>query len=311
MRIGVLANEGSWYWRDIVRAADERGLECRRLEFERLVAAVSNATPGLNVTCEDCDLLELDALIVRTMPPGSLEQVVFRMDVLGVVESRGTLVHNPPKALECAVDKFLTTARLQRLGVPVPRTVVCESADDALAQFDRLGGDVVVKPLFGSEGRGILRVSDPDLAFRTFRTLQRTSAVLYLQQYVDHGGVDTRVLVYGDSVLGGMRRRAADGFRTNVARLGHAEPYSPSDDECAMAVRAARITGAVFAGVDLIADRAGRIAVLEVNAVPGWRAFARVTGLDVAGTLLERIQASLANPRPRDVTDESTRQVTP
>ena len=69
------------------------------------------------------------------------------------------------------------TARLQQAGLPVPPTAVCETAEAALAAFDQLGGDVVVKPLFGSEGRGIVRVSDPDLAVRVFRTLERLQAL--------------------------------------------------------------------------------------------------------------------------------------
>lgn len=309
MQVGVLANAESWYWRDLERAGQLCGVSCHRLNFERLVAAIANTASPTAVSCEHVPVLELDALIVRTMPPGSLEQVVYRMDVLGLLEARGLCVQNSPKALECAVDKFLTTARLQQCGLPVPETVVCESAEDALEHFDRLGGDVVVKPLFGSEGRGILRVSDPDLAFRTFRTLERTDAVLYLQQYLDHGGVDTRVLVYGNTVLGAMRRRAADGFRTNVARLGHAEPHSPSDEESALALRAAHITGATFAGVDLIDDGGGQTRLLEVNAVPGWRAFARVTGLDVARILLEQIAGGRTAQSPGTRTDEPQNEV--
>ena len=127
----------------------------------------------------ESDLAEFDVILVRTMPPGSLEQVVYRMDVLARLQEAGTPVVNSPKALECAVDKYLTTARLQAAGLPVPQTIVCEHEDDAMAAFEKLGEDVVVKPLFGAEGRGIVRVTDPDLAHRTFRTLMRLSAVLY------------------------------------------------------------------------------------------------------------------------------------
>src|SRR5207249_6795759 len=137
-------------------------------------------------TLNPLDLTEFNAVIIRTMPPGSLEQVVYRMDVLARLEGAGVVVLNSAKSVECAVDKYLTTARLEAAGLPVPATVVCENSEDALAAFERLGSDVVVKPIFGSEGRGILRVSDPDLALRTFRTLERLQAVLYLQQFVDH-----------------------------------------------------------------------------------------------------------------------------
>src|SRR5437588_388762 len=80
--------------------------------------------------------------------------------------------------------------------------------DAALEAFAALGGDVVVKPLFGSEGRGMVRVADPDTAWRVFRTLERTQAVLYLQRFVRHPGWDLRAFVVGDKVLAAMRRHA-------------------------------------------------------------------------------------------------------
>ena len=96
------------------------------------------------------------------MPPGSLEQVVFRMDVLNRLQARGVTVLNSPRALEMCVDKYLASACLETAGLPVPPTIVCQDAETALEAFEQLGGDVVVKPLFGSEGRGMVRVSDPD-----------------------------------------------------------------------------------------------------------------------------------------------------
>ena len=127
----------------------------------------------------------LDAVLVRTMPPGSLEQVIARMDLLAGLQASGIRVVNPPRALECAVDKYLTTQRLAEHGIPVPDTIVCEGAEAALQAFEQLGRDVVVKPLFGAEGRGIVRVTDLEIAQRVFRALERISAVLYVQRFVD------------------------------------------------------------------------------------------------------------------------------
>ena len=228
-------------------------------------------------------------ILVRTMPPGSLEQVVYRMDVLGRLELSGTRVVNSPKSLECAVDKYLTTARLQSAGLPVPETIVCEHEDDAMLAFERLGMDVVVKPLFGSEGRGIVRVTDPDLAHRTFRTLMRLNAVLYLQRFIRHGGFDVRILVLDNQVVGGIQRRSPHDFRTNVAREAIAVPHHPTDQEIEFALRATATTGALIAGVDLLYDQGGTCYVIEVNAVPGWQAFGRVTGIDVAAKLIHQL----------------------
>jgi RimK family alpha-L-glutamate ligase len=289
MKIAILAQPRSWYYRDLKRAAAERGHRSCRVEFSKLVGSLGQA--GSSLSAGDTDLSGFDAVIVRTMPPGSLEQVVYRMDALWRLEAAGAVVLNPPKAIECAVDKYLTSARLEQAGLPVPPTIVCESSADALAAFDRLGGDVVVKPIFGSEGRGIVRVSDPEIALRTFRTLERIGSVLYLQRFIENEGFDVRVLVLDSRVLGAMRRRANGDFRANVSCRGTAERHQPSDREVSLALGAAVATGARFAGVDLLYGRDGTCYVIEINAVPGWQAFARVTGIDVAAQLITRLEA--------------------
>jgi ribosomal protein S6--L-glutamate ligase len=249
------------------------------------VIAGETTIGDISVTLED-----LNAVIVRPMPPGSLEQVVFRMNLLAQWESRGIQVVNPARSVECAVDKFLTTARLQSAGLPVPRTIVCETAESALDAFSQLGGDVVVKPLFGAEGRGILRVSDPDLAVRVFRTLERIQAVLYLQEFINHEGFDVRAMVLDGEVIGGMRRRNPGDFRTNVSRSAVAEPIELSPEQRDWALRATAAVGARIAGVDLLSDRSGAGYVIEVNGVPGWQALKRVTGVDVADRVIESLE---------------------
>ncbi len=289
MHIAVLGNANSWYWHDLRRAAGERGHRCTRLDFHRLTGHVGASSSLLSA--DEVDLAAVDALLVRTMPPGSLEQVVFRMDALARLEAAGVTVVNPPKAVECAVDKYLTTSRLAAAGLTVPQTAVCENSQAAMQAFEQLGGDVVVKPLFGSEGRGIVRLSDPDLAFRTFRTLERIQAVLYVQAYVEHEGFDLRALVLDGRVIGGIRRHCCDGdFRSNVSTGGRAEAYTLSEAQSEWALSAAQAVGTRLAGVDLLYDRQGRGHVIEVNAVPGWRAFAKATGCDVARMVIESLE---------------------
>lgn len=277
MRLAILSGGRGWHVRDLLRAAQVLGHAAEVVDFR----TVSAALPGVGGS-----LAGFDAVVVRTMPPGSLEQVVFRMDVLHRCEGAGVRVINPPRALEICVDKYLAGVRLDAAGLPVPPTVVCQDAETALEAFARLGGDVVVKPLFGAEGRGMLRVSDAELAWRTFRTLERTRAVIYLQQFVRHPGWDVRAFVLGGRVLAGMRRHAREDWRTNVAQGGRAEAVQLSDEERCLALRAANAVGASVAGVDLLPRPEGGSYVLEVNAVPGWRALAPTTGVDVAAALV-------------------------
>jgi ribosomal protein S6--L-glutamate ligase len=277
MRIGILGAESGWHVRDLQRAALLLGHEATPIDFRRI---------GANVHAGPNDLSAFDRVLVRTMPPGSLEQVVFRMDVLHRLEAEGIPVLNPPRAVEICVDKYLASARLAAAGLAVPPTAVCQNADRALEVFDQLEGDIVVKPLFGSEGRGMIRVSDPDLAWRTFRTLERTQSVLYLQRYIEHPGWDLRAFVLGKRVLAAMRREANGHWRTNVAQGGRARAISLSAREEELALRAAGAVGAPLAGVDLLPAPDGLLFVLEVNAVPGWRALGSVTGMDIAKEVL-------------------------
>jgi ribosomal protein S6--L-glutamate ligase len=277
MRIAILAAGGGWHVRDLRRAAAALGHDAVAVDFRTVAAGVAHGGRPL---------AGWDAVLVRTMPPGSLEQVVFRMDLLNRVQAVGGVVINPPRAVEVCVDKYLTSAVLADAGLPVPPTVACQDAEAALTAFAALGGDVVVKPLFGSEGRGMVRVADPETAWRTFHTLERLQAVLYLQQFVPHPGWDLRALVLGGRVLAAMRRTADGGWRTNVAQGGRAEPVTLTADEEALAVRAAVAVGAVVAGVDLLPGPDGQRYVIEVNAVPGWRALAAATGVDVAAALV-------------------------
>jgi ribosomal protein S6--L-glutamate ligase len=272
MKIAILSSGNGWHARDLQRAASFLGHIAEPIDFRHVSAAIPHTT----------SLSHYDAVIVRTMPPGSLEQVVFRMDVLHRLEATGRRVLNPPRALEVCVDKYLASARLDAAGLPTPPTIVCQDAEAAIAAFHQLGGDVVVKPLFGSEGKGMVRVSDIEIGWRTFRTLERLQNIMYVQQFIQHPGWDLRVFVIDGRILTAMRRYAKDDWRTNVAQGGRTEPITLTAAEERLALAAAQAVGTSVAGIDLLPGPDGGYYVLEVNAVPGWRALAPTTGIDVA-----------------------------
>jgi ribosomal protein S6--L-glutamate ligase len=284
-RLVALVSGFGWHVQDLRRAASELGIAFSAIPFPKLTGRVGAG--GAAISAGEIPLTGADGVLVRMMPPGSLEQVVFRMDALHRLAAQGVPVMNPPGAIEASVDKYLALAKIEAQGLPVPPTWVGESADGALAAFSDLGGDVVVKPLFGSEGRGLVRVADFEVARRVFHALERVGSVLYVQQFVPHPGCDFRVFVLGNRVLGAIRRHAPAGdWRTNVSVGGRAEAIAPGADLGRLAIRAARAVGARMAGVDLLPGRDGTLRILEVNAVPGWKALSAATGVDVASEIL-------------------------
>lgn len=287
MRIAVLCSPDGWHFQDLCRAAGQNH-EVISFPFERLASEVNGAT-FFN--------LSADAVIVRSMPPGSLQQIVFRMDLLGQLAANGTLVLNSPRSIEAAVDKYLSLTMLQANGVPVPNTMVSQGVGEAIEQFESLGKDVVVKPLFGSMGNGLVRLRNVDQAVACFQQLSDQQQVIYQQQFVEHGGFDTRVLVIGDQVLG-MKRTNPGNWITNISQGGVGVRYEPSSDETELAIRSARAVGAHFAGVDLLRRTSdGRQFVLEVNAVPGWQAISAVRNTDVAKMILGETESMWNNDR--------------
>jgi RimK family alpha-L-glutamate ligase len=210
------------------------------------------------------------------------------MDALHRLENMGIRVINPSTAIERTVDKYYTSFLLADAGIPTPRTMVTEDFDEALCAFRELGGDVVVKPLFGSEGKGMVRVSDEDLAYRVFRTLELGRSVYYLQEYIPHGQQDIRAFVVGSRVVAAMRRWGT-GWKTNVAQGAQVEPLILNAPLEELSLRAARLVGTDYVGVDLLQAEDGRTFVLEVNSIPGWRGLQKTTSQNIADVIVEHV----------------------
>jgi len=289
LHLVVLAAREGWHTRELSRALEARGHTGAIVPYEGLVASIGRRS-GLRSRAADLD--RADAVLARIIPSGSLEQIIYRVDALHRLEDRGVRVMNSPRAIERTVDKFWTSALLEQCGLPTPDTIVCETPEEAAAAFRELG-DVIVKPLFGSMGLGMIRVSDEDMAFRVFKTIEQIRGVYYLQRTIEHGGRDIRAFVVGGRVLAAIERRS-DGWRTNISRGGTARPATLSEAWAGLAVRAAAAVGAEYAGVDLLPARDGAVYVLEVNGIPGWQGLQEATGVDVAGAIVDQL---LQRPR--------------
>ena len=308
MRAVILSARAGGHTTELLRALTERGHSGDVRPYDGLVATLGvPVEAGLTwpeqsrrqtrLTSEHTSILDADAVFARIIPGGSLEQIIYRVDALHWIEDRGVLVVNTPRAIERCVDKFYTTTLLHDAGLPTPETVVCERLDEAVAAVEAMG-DVVIKPIFGSLGHGMIRVSEPELARRVLRPLDQVGSVFYVQRAIDHGGRDVRAFVVGGRVLGAIERRAPKGeWRTNVAIGGTARAIDLTPEMEQMALRAAAVVGADYAGVDLLPSRDGGVFVLEVNGIPGWQGLQEATGLDVATAIVAHAERRLESRR--------------
>jgi len=290
LKIGILTrNEDSWSSTQLREALAKRNISHVCFGFPQLIACVGYK-PYLNVG--NIKIVEgLDALIIRPIGRGSLEEIVFRMDILHRLERLGLYVINPPEAIEHCVDKYAILAILEDNGIPVPRTAVTENVGEALKAFHELGGDVIVKPIFGSRGIGSTRVTNPEIAATIFKAITFYHGVIYLQEFVPHGFSDIRALVVGNRVVAAMKR-VANTWKTNYSQ--GAKPVSIKLDTTLeeMALKSASLVECKIAGVDILEGSRGPLFV-EVNSQPGWRGLQSVTGFNIADEVVDFILSEL------------------
>ncbi|WP_148133224.1 ATP-grasp domain-containing protein [Candidatus Formimonas warabiya] len=229
---------------------------------------------------------DLDALVVRSLPGGSLEQVIYRVNVLHRLENLGLKVINSAGLIEKTVDKFYTSALLAEAGLPVPRTVVTERFDEAMEAVRKLG-TVVVKPVFGSLGKGMICIDDLDIAHRVFRALELGRYIYYVQEFLPSGNEDFRLFVVGDQVVSAMRRRGLN-WKTNIACGSTAEKYRPEPAIAQLAIRTAKILHADYVGVDILVS-GGMPYIIEANGIPGWAGLQSVTEVNLADVLAKYV----------------------
>ena len=289
MNIGVLCSPDNWVFQELARVAGSEH-HVMAIRFADLSVRMDSVRKTEFSSDRGSHCLDnLDALLIRPMPAGSLEQVVFRMNVIHqLADQHHVTVINPPKTIEAAVDKYLCLEQIRGGLINVPATCVAETAETALQQFEQLGQDTVVKPLFGSGGVGIQRVQNTQDAKALFQRKTETREIIYQQEYIEHGDTDLRLLVVGHSVFG-MRRTSPGQWITNIQQGATASQHVPTDQETNIARLAAARIGAFIAGVDLIYDPNGQPRVIEVNACPGWRAISDVSDSDLSKTILREI----------------------
>jgi RimK family alpha-L-glutamate ligase len=293
-RVALFVERADWHARQLRLAFARRGARAVTLSL-----AACGFAPDGRLLLPGFDGGLPDAAFVKSVASGSFEQVTLRLGVLHALREAGVPVSNDARAIERCVDKSMTSFLLGRAGLATPPTWTVASPEAAAALVAREAGPgrpLVLKPLFGSQGRGLALVETAaDLP-----PAETVAGVYHLQRYVaapDGAWRDWRVFVIGGRAVAAMIRHGTS-WRTNAAQGARCEGVAASGALAALAVAAAAATGADHAGVDLIAGRDGRLQVLEVNSNPAWAALQRVNAINIAQALADDLLARLATARP-------------
>ncbi|MHA1247953.1 MAG: ATP-grasp domain-containing protein [Candidatus Thorarchaeota archaeon] len=280
-------NVNNWATRTLIKAMEERGHTVKPFRLPDVAAEIPNRFTHL----EDEDISDMDGMIVRTIGFGTGDQITFRISLLEHFEDAGIYVMNPAYSFRRAKDKYATLTALHRAGIHVPRTYVGENLEAAIKFVEEVG-DVVIKPLIGARGMGSIRAGHRELTYRAMKFIHQLGQVLYVQEVIDKPDRDIRAFVIGGQVVGAMYRylpeNAEGEWRTNVHGGGRAELAHLDEEYEECAIRTAEILKLDYTGVDILESKDGPC-VIEANASPSWSALSRVTGLDIAGMIVDHL----------------------
>ena len=255
MKIGVaISSTGQrlrWHELQLQSAFDKKGISTVFFPIKDTIADYSRSM--LRLLYNNSNLIdELSGVLVRGPGIGVLEQIYFRMNVVRLFEHSGIYVINSATAIERASDKLFTSMALKGANISVPPTIVAQKVNEAM-NFFRNCKDIVIKPLFGSRGKGITRIKDEDTAYLIFETSEQFNLTIYLQKFIPHGNRDIRALVIGDEVIAAMYRVAENnGWKTNVS-LGATPEFCELNEKLKkICVKSAQIIGCEIAGIDIM-----------------------------------------------------------
>jgi RimK family alpha-L-glutamate ligase len=282
-RIALITDDPGWHGARLRKAFTARGYDMQIVSLKDCAIDLHHSRYGLQIPGFETAMP--DGVFVRGVPGGTLEQVVLYLDVLHALNALNVPVYNTARTIERTVDKGMTSLLLQQAGIPVPPTWVVSSAEQGQLVWQReraAGNSLVVKPLFGSQGQGLQRLSPHQM----LPALEDFQGVYYLQRYVENAGFDWRVFVINNKVVARMKRHGKHWIN-NVAQGASCTP-SPADDEMdALAEASAATLSLDYAGVDLMRDSRGRLQVIEVNSIPAWKGLQSTCEIDIAGQLVD------------------------
>jgi len=292
MRIVIMTDEIGWHTRQLQAALRARGAVGRCVDLADCNIDTTAAWHGLVIPGYGRELP--DAVLVRGIAGGSFEQVTKRLGVLHALRELGVPVYNDARAIERTVDKSMTSLLLHAARIPAPATWATESAAQArrIAMREMAAGHaLVLKPLFGSQGKNLQLVGEVDGVHHPMPDIDaRYAGLAYLQRFVPpmaSPGFDWRVMVVGGRAVTAMRRVSMHWIH-NVAQGARCEPVVLEPALAQLAEGAAQALDMDYAGVDLIAAASGpKIQVLEVNGVAAWQGLQRVTGFNIARAIVD------------------------
>ena len=188
-------------------------------------------------------------------------------------------------------NKMFMTLLLKKYNVPTPKTYFSFSSESASENIERVGYPLVIKPVIGSWGRGVMQLKDKDTADALFEIRDITDSphdrIFYLQELIKRPPRDIRVITVGDEPIAAMYRKSSGGFKTNIALGADPELCEITKEIEEISTKASKAMGGGILGIDIMEDEKRGLVVHEVNNTVEFKGLARVSRRNIPKEMVE------------------------
>lgn len=289
MKIAVLSRNSSLYsTRRLVEAIESRGHEAVVLDHLKCDLVIEDAGPAIYY--EGKVVNDVNAIIPRI----GASVTFYGTAVVRQFEMMNVFTTTASQAIVRSRDKLRSMQLLSGVGLPLPKTAFTNYSKEEKSLIDHVGGSpVIIKLLEGTQGLGVVLAETRKAAQSVIEAFHGLKARIIVQEFIKEAKAsDLRVFVIDGKVVGAMKRTGKEGeFRSNLHRGGKAELVKLNRKEKSAAIKAAQAMGLAVAGVDMLQSERGPL-ILEVNSSPGLEGIEKATGIDIAGKIIEHIEAN-------------------
>ena len=268
-KVLILTDIEGWHYDQLVKSFQKLNISVQSACLDQLSIRIENYVSKIYI--DNRELKGFTDVFVRHIPGGSLEQIIINLNILKIFELNNINIMNSSANIETTVDKSLTSIKLSHANIFTPKTWVFRDIEESKKQAQVIlkKHNLIYKPLFGSQGDNVIKVSK----LKDFDKIINDSGIYYLQEFIEtKPSHDYRVLVIrkGDKYSAYTMVRYGRSYVNNYSKGGKCLPVKLDNDLIETAVKAAKIINIPFCGVDIIKSN-GRNYVIEINSIPAWR----------------------------------------
>ncbi|MEC7839234.1 MAG: 30S ribosomal protein S6--L-glutamate ligase [Chlamydiota bacterium] len=287
MNICILSRNSKLYsTKRLIEAIVARGHKATVIDYQSCYMNITSSITDVRMKGEMLE--KFDGIIPRI----GAKSTFYGTAVVRQFELMGVYSINTSISITRSRDKLRSLQIMAKENIGMPITGFAHSPDDTNDLIKLVGGPpLVIKLLEGTQGVGVVLAETKKASQSVIQAFRGLNANIIVQEYIkESSGEDIRCIVVGERVVASIKRQAEPGeFRSNLHRGGKATPIKITKEERALAIKAAKVMGLKFAGVDMLRSERGPL-IMEVNSSPGLEGIENATGVDVASAVIKYIE---------------------